>query len=166
MFGTGGMPTTAGRAYYLTDANANVTAVVQESGGTWGVAERYVYSPYGTVTYCTPSWTAETYRRSPTHCSLFGSDLDTTGQYYDEARWYSSSLGTFITQDPAKAELNLYGYCGDNPVICVDPSGLWKIDRANGATATATSEQGDTIGSLAEQDRALRGQVSSMADDA
>ena len=84
LFGTGGMPTTAGRAYYLTDANANVTAVVQESGGTWGVAERYVYSPYGTVTYCTPSWTAETYSAVANTLLFVSMDLDTTGQYYDE----------------------------------------------------------------------------------
>jgi len=36
--------------YYTTDANMNVTALVREVDGHWGVAERYVYDPYGHVT--------------------------------------------------------------------------------------------------------------------
>ena len=94
-FGTGGVPTTAGRPYYLTDANANVTGLVQESGGTWGVRQRNVYSPYGTVTYCTPSWTVQTL---PTVANtLLFASMDfagsATGLYYDNARWYDAGLG-------------------------------------------------------------------------
>ena len=39
-------------------------------------------------------------------------------------RYYDSSIGRFITEDPAKDGLNWYSYCGGNPVIFVDPWGL------------------------------------------
>jgi hypothetical protein len=74
-----------------------------------------------------------------------------TGLDQDEARWYDASVSTFVTVDPMAADENLYRYCGNDPVIYVDPSGLWKIDRANGAKATAISEKGDTIGDLASK---------------
>ena len=63
---------------------------------------------------------------------LFASmDLDTTatGLYYDEARFYSTSLGTFVTQDPigySAGDTNLYCYCGNNPMSDMDPTGLKK----------------------------------------
>ena len=41
------------RLYVQTDANWNVTALVDASGN---VVERYVYDPYGAVTVLTPSW--------------------------------------------------------------------------------------------------------------
>ena len=55
------------------------------------------------------------------------------GEYYDEEtgliylrnRYYDSSIGRFITEDPAKDGLNWYSYCGGNPVMFVDPWGLW-----------------------------------------
>ena len=50
-------------------------------------------------------------------------DPDTT-LYYSNARWYDSSLGRFITEDPIKDGLNWYGYCGGNPLVFVDPSGF------------------------------------------
>ena len=55
------------------------------------------------------------------------------GEYYDEEtgliylrnRYYDSSTGRFITEDPAKDGLNWYSYCGGNPVMFVDPWGLF-----------------------------------------
>lgn len=55
-----------------------------------------------------------------------------TGWYYLNARYYSSAMGRFISPDElsildeTKSQingLNLYMYCGDNPVMNVDPSG-------------------------------------------
>ena len=55
------------------------------------------------------------------------------GEYYDEEtdliylrnRYYSPSIGQFITEDPAKDGTNWYVYCVGNPVNFVDPSGMW-----------------------------------------
>ena len=52
-----------------------------------------------------------------------GMDFDpATGHYYDRARYYDAGLERFINQDPIAADPNLYRYCGNNPVIYVDPS--------------------------------------------
>ena len=40
------------------------------------------------------------------------------------ARYYDSSIKRFITEDPAKDGSNWYAYCGNNPVMMFDPSGL------------------------------------------
>ena len=45
---------TSGTYYYMTDANHNVTGLVSASTGA--VVERYVYSPYGQVTFCNVNW--------------------------------------------------------------------------------------------------------------
>ena len=136
-FGQYGAGTTASRLYYLTDANNNVTAVVGLAGSSWGVSERYVYDPYGNVTYYTSNWSGHSttpYLPSSSQNTLLfaAMDLDAaTGSYYDEARWYSPSLGTFITQDPAAADANLYRYCGNNPTGATDPTGrnVYVIER-------------------------------------
>jgi len=44
--------------------------------------------------------------------------------YYFNARWYDPELGRFITEDPARDGDNWYGYCNENPLRFVDPSGL------------------------------------------
>ena len=52
------------------------------------------------------------------------------GLYYFNARWYDPDLGRFISEDPVADpnNPNLYSYCGNNPVIRVDPSGkIWGI---------------------------------------
>jgi RHS repeat-associated protein len=40
------------------------------------------------------------------------------------ARWYDPKLGRFITEDPARDGSNWYGYCSNNPLKYVDPTGL------------------------------------------
>ena len=89
-----GQPIPADRIYYLTDANDNVTAITNNAGQ---VLERYVYSPFGQVTYydCSGgSWVQVT--TSPNHNTILfaGQSLDpATGLYYDHARWYSPGSG-------------------------------------------------------------------------
>ena len=52
------------------------------------------------------------------------------------ARYYDPTLGRFLSPDPIghAGGLNLYGYCGNDPVNTVDPSGLapWYEDVAAG----------------------------------
>ena len=47
---------------------------------------------------------------------------------YYRARYYHSELGRFVSRDPVgydAGDMNLYRYVYGNPVIFVDPSGLW-----------------------------------------
>ena len=54
------------------------------------------------------------------------------GEYYDNEseliylrnRYYDSTSGRFITEDPIKSGLNWYSYASNNPVMKVDPLGL------------------------------------------
>ena len=120
------------RIFYLTDANNNVTAVLQHNGGkTWQVAARYSYDPYGNWTefYTEPGATRSTTTSSTPVTHL----TPPTGLYFDRARYYDPQLGRFISQDPmgtAGSGNNLYAYCGDNPTDGVDPTGLFKISIA------------------------------------
>ena len=57
------------------------------------------------------------------------------GEYFDEEsgliylrnRYYDSSTGRFITEDPIHSGINWYVYAGNNPVNFVDPLGLSDI---------------------------------------
>ena len=120
------------RIYYLSDANTNATAIVGYDAGTstWAVAERYVYNPYGAATVYDPAYT--TVIGTSLAASTVGNTLGfasmnidpLTGLYYDEARWYSTAVSTFVSRDPAQADENLYRYCGNMPTQATDPSGM------------------------------------------
>ena len=50
-----------------------------------------------------------------------------TGQYYLRARYYNPIVGRFLQEDVYQGDgLNLYAYCGNNPVRYYDPSGYSK----------------------------------------
>jgi RHS repeat-associated protein len=117
-----GAVVSADRLYYLTDANNNVTAVTDDTGA---VQERYSYDAYGNATIYDADW-VERSSSSVNNTLLFaGMFVDpTTGLYYARARWFNPSTGAFITQDPAQAETNLYGYAGNDPISESDPTGL------------------------------------------
>ena len=61
------------------------------------------------------------------------SDVE-TGLYYNVTRYYDPNIGRFISAadisyfDPESiGGLNLYAYCGNNPVMYVDPSGAFSL---------------------------------------
>ena len=48
------------------------------------------------------------------------------GLYYFNTRWMDPDTGRFLSEDPAGQGPNLYSYCGNNPVMRVDPTGkIW-----------------------------------------
>ena len=57
---------------------------------------------------------------------------DETGTYYLRARYYNPDNGRFSQEDPIRSGLNWYAYCGNNPVMYVDPFGLEKIVVSGG----------------------------------
>ncbi|MBR2024011.1 MAG: RHS repeat-associated core domain-containing protein [Clostridia bacterium] len=69
---------------------------------------------------------------------------DETGLYYLKSRYYDPVLGRFMTiddisyLDPETINgLNLYVYCGNNPVMRVDPNGTFFLGALAGIGAVA-----------------------------
>ncbi len=135
---SGGDLVLADRVFYLADANYNVTGLMKYNSdyGEWDIVERYAYTPYGAVTYFDHYWdeaedqTGSAYGNT----TLFADrtlDLLTT-LYYNRARYYDATLERFINRDPMESSPNLYAYCDDDPVIYVDPLGLYDLTGGSG----------------------------------
>ncbi|MCG8532580.1 MAG: RHS repeat-associated core domain-containing protein, partial [Desulfovibrionales bacterium] len=60
--------------------------------------------------------------------------------YYFNARWYDPSTGRFISEDPVKDAVNWYVYCDNNPLIRIDPTGLFDIVLDLGIALTVGGE--------------------------
>ncbi len=105
----------SGTEYYHTDALGAVLALTDQTGA---VQTTYRYEPFGSTTVTGTSsnsfqWT--------------GRESDATDLYFYRARYYSSILQRFITEDPIgfiSGDVNLYAYVGNSPVRYVDPLGL------------------------------------------
>ena len=73
---------------------------------------------------------------------------DVTGQYYLRARYYNPVAGRFMQEDVYQGDgLNLYAYCGNNPVVYDDPSGY-----ASTSIGKACPPQGKISESVDESD--------------
>lgn len=123
--------------YYYKDVLGSIRLITNASGA---IVESYTYDPYGrprvmTSAYIDGNWLTEDADTSQT--SAIGNrlmftarDWDSyTGLYYYRFRDYSPILGRFLQPDPAKYidGMNLYAYCGNNPINFRDPYGLfWK----------------------------------------
>ena len=72
-----------------------------------------------------------------------GQDWDgNANTYYMRARYYDPETGTFISKDPIglNGGVNMYGYCGNNPVNLVDPMGM-----AGGYLPTSIGDIGENM---------------------
>jgi len=117
------------RTYYLTDANNNVTTTVRVdkyNDVVFHGISRNVYTSYGEVTRCLENWTSggnESAFDGPLYAGYWF-DVD-TGLYQVRARYYDPGLSRFVNTDPIgyQGGMNLYAYCGDNPINATDPMG-------------------------------------------
>ena len=108
-----------GTLYYLHADHLGSTSVTTNATG--GVVARQWYYPYGAVRGSTGTL--------PTDITFTGQRSDATGLYFFQARYYSGTLGRFVSADsivPGAGNpqaLNRYAYSLSNPLKYTDPSG-------------------------------------------
>ncbi|MDD2565179.1 MAG: RHS repeat-associated core domain-containing protein, partial [Salinivirgaceae bacterium] len=117
--------------YYLYNAHGDVTKLVDELGN---VIKDYNYDPFGNeksselnplggnLTISLWQTEAAAIDNPFRYC---GECLDSeTNNYYLRARYYDTSTGRFLSEDPVGAGLNWYIYSNNNPITFIDTMGL------------------------------------------
>jgi RHS repeat-associated protein len=141
--------------YYMYDGNFNVTALIGTDGT---VAERYVYDPYGKVSFLDGSWgaiSASAYDNDILYCG-YRFDPE-SGNYQVRNRYLTPPLGRWLTTDPIGYGdgMNLYQYVGGTPIDFLDPegkefvnagcSGYDSVVRADGKPSKETKFKGGRV---------------------
>ncbi len=111
-----GVQVGAERLYYTFDQLGSVRELVDANGV---VRADYRYSTYGERTKVAGDLDSDWSYAGLWHHGPSGLDLATH-------RTYDSKAGRWISRDPLGegVDYNLYRYCGNNPISCVDPLGL------------------------------------------
>ena len=109
---------------YLKDYHGNIAGKTTKTGAMFNeMGTTMDYDAFGN------QWQGDV----PDPFGYCGEYLDgESGLIYLRNRYYDSTTGRFITEDPVKDGLNWYNYCGGNPVVMVDPSGLIMILNGTG----------------------------------
>ncbi|MBX9879874.1 MAG: RHS repeat-associated core domain-containing protein, partial [Candidatus Obscuribacterales bacterium] len=109
----------SGTVTYLHGDETGSTILTTDSTGM--PTQRNVYAPYGqlssgSLTNLNIGYTGQFFEVE-------------TGLYFYKARHYSPKLGRFLQPDPIGYEggLNLYEYCGSDPINFSDPFGLFRF---------------------------------------
>ena len=103
--------------YPLYDGNGNVTEYLDSTGA---IVAHYEYDPFGKINLSNGSKAGDfTYLFSTKPVDAV------TGFHYYGYRWYDSENGRWINRDPIKENggLNVYGFCGGDPVNYIDVLG-------------------------------------------
>jgi len=104
-----------GASTLLIDALGSALALADASGT---VQTQYTFDPFGV--------TAASGAASSNALQFTGRENDSTGLYFDRARFYSPSLQRWVSEDLVGRETgaNLYAYVNDDPISFSDPLGL------------------------------------------
>ena len=114
---------------YRKDGQGNIAALIDSSGN---VVVEYKYDAWGDhVIVLSDSSNENLAKANPFRYRGYYYDEE-TGLYYLKSRYYDPETGRFITIDDISYidpetinGLNLYAYCGNNPVMNVDPNGTF-----------------------------------------
>ncbi|EKQ50971.1 RHS repeat-associated core domain-containing protein [Clostridium sp. Maddingley MBC34-26] len=102
------------RYFYTVDEQGSTTCITDANQQ---IRNEYWYDAFGNV--------LEGREQVHNRITYTGQQYDSvTGQYYLRARFYNPVIGRFTQEDVYRGDgLNLYAYCGNNPVRYYDPSG-------------------------------------------
>ena len=106
-------------SYYFDNGRGDI---IKTEGSDGTDENRYEYDIFGEATLCIEAYENPFRYRGEQYDSE-------TGNIYLRSRYYSPAQGRFLTQDSFAGiqskpnTLNLYAYCGNDPVNNIDPSG-------------------------------------------
>ena len=115
----------------LPDALGSTVAL---GDGTGTLQTQYTYEPFGYVT--------QTGQANTNSYKYTGREDDGTGLDYYRARYYHPRLQRFVSEDPigfGAGDFNIYGYVGNNPLIFIDPTGLFCVYSQSTGSFICTS---------------------------
>ena len=127
------------KGYYLYDGRGSVAGL---TGSNSGSMITYRYDAYGNTTKSNNTL------NNPYQYNAEYTD-SSTGLQYLRARYYDSSQGRFTTKDTLLGStdkpitLNLYTYCGNNPLNITDPSGHGWWSNAVSSVKSAAKTAGN-----------------------
>jgi RHS repeat-associated protein len=135
-------------SYYHRNRQYNTVALTDAAGA---IIEQYSTDAMGRVKAVDAAGAA---KLAPTATTVLftGRVFDPeTGLYYFRARYFEPELGVFVSRDPMGFVDGQSVYQGwFDTDFSNDPSGLWTIERKNGAWARAIPDPMDTVFDLAK----------------
>lgn len=122
------------KRYAVTDIQGSVNEIYDESGNLiW----KSGYTAFGELAGESVDKLEGVFEF---HGMYTGCQIDgETGLTYHWNRWRSEDGANFITPDPARDGSNWFGYAGQNPVVYVDPIGLFYYTGPTGSSQTSSS---------------------------
>lgn len=129
-----GVNTQEGHYFYVRDITGNVLGLIDQTGD---FIVKYRYDAWGKLLEKKICKSCIASRHNPFVYKGYFLDEE-TGFYYLKSRYYDPNIRRFISIDSPQyideedlSGLNLYAYCGNNPLMNVDPSGnswtsFWK----------------------------------------
>jgi len=108
------------RRFYHFNQRGDTVALSNDSGV---VTDKYAYGEYGQIE------TSQGTTPNPfKFVGRYGVMDEENGLCFMRARFYDAKVGRFLSEDPlgfGGGDWNLYAYVGGNPLVRIDPKGLW-----------------------------------------
>lgn len=118
--------------FYSKDIQGSTTFILDNNGDC---KQSYSYTDYGETEKTIEN---DFYNE---FCYTGGVYDEVTGLYYLNARYYDAGEGSFLSQDTYRIG-NLYGYCNNNPISYIDPSGHSSVVVSGGVYKQSKKDKG------------------------
>ena len=125
--------------YYIRNLQGDVTGIYNYVGS---VVVKYAYDAWGKIISVTGSMTNTLGKLNPFRYRSYIYDEE-TGFYYLQSRYYDPEIGRFINADIFVSTgtglngFNMFAYCGNNPVVNIDITGMMHVKGTDGVGASA-----------------------------